>query len=55
MTEERVVCLTPLILSQNRSRKYWKFHRKAGQFRFIAGSYPNISYNIWIQNRYKSL
>lgn len=49
------VFLTPLILSQNRSRKYRKFHRKAGQFSFIAGSYPNISFNIWIENRYESL
>lgn len=49
------VFLTPLILSQNRSRKYWKFHRKAGQFSFIAGNYPDISFNIWIQNRYESV
>lgn len=39
MTEERVF-LTPLVLSQNRSRKYWKFHRKAGQFSFYCRKLP---------------
>lgn len=53
--QERVVFLTPLTLSQNRSRKHRKSHRKASQFDFIVGSYPKFSINIWTENSYEPL
>lgn len=53
--QERVVFLTPSTLSQNRSRKHRKSHRKASQFDFIVGSYPKFSINIWTENSYEPL
>lgn len=54
-TRKGVVFLTPLTLSQNRSRKHRKSHRKASQFDFIVGSYPKFSINIWTENSYEPL